>query len=53
MLGSCISEMSIRYEVMGQKFQNKLDHLEVTSKNLAERVDQLKKDDAPAPQKEE
>jgi|TARA_B110000305_G_C19120880_1_gene484267 hypothetical protein len=53
MLGSCISEMSIRYEVMGQKFQNKLDHLEITSKNLAERVDQIQKDEPPAPEKEE
>lgn len=41
MLTSCISEMSSKYERMGIRFQEKLDNLESTSKNLAERFDKI------------
>lgn len=33
-LSSCISEMSLRYEAIGNKFQQKLDNLEQTQKSL-------------------
>ena len=41
MLTSCISEMSSKYERMGMRFQEKLENLESTSKNLAERFDRI------------
>ena len=41
MITSCMSEMSIKYEQMGKRFQEKLDSLEDTSKNLSRRFDAL------------
>jgi hypothetical protein len=41
MISSCISDMSMRYEVMGLKFSKKLEDLETTSMNLQRKVEAL------------
>ena len=40
-ISCCISEMSMKYEVMGQKFTQKLDQLETTSVNLTRKFEAL------------
>jgi hypothetical protein len=41
MISSCISDMSMKYEVMGLKFSKKLDDLETTSQNLNRKFEAL------------
>ena len=41
MITSCMSEMSFKYDQMGKRFQEKLESLESTSKNLSRRFEAM------------
>jgi tetrahydromethanopterin S-methyltransferase subunit H len=41
MLSGCMSEISVKYDKMTLKFQEKIDHLEITSKSLADKFEKL------------